>query len=186
MFFHKSKSLPFLAMVLSCGLAACGGGNGGGSSTPVVVPTVSPASAPTATPTTEPKTSVVTTLPYTPSATTVVVGEQVTVVASGTVNFETPSEWCELGPGACHTDPNGLPWSYCEHDPSPAFTAPGLNCWSMIGRIGVNGKPFQLGSSMTFTAARTGLLYVGVNDNDYLDNSGTWTAAFTPIGLVTP
>ena len=52
--------------------------------------------------------------------------------------------------------------------------APGLTCSSLIGRIG-NGAPFQVGTGTSFSAPTAGRLYLGVNDNVFGDNSGSWT-----------
>lgn len=53
--------------------------------------------------------------------------------------------------------------------------APGLHCYSLVANI-ANGTPFQLGSSASFTASVSGRLYLGVNDNVFDDNSGSWQA----------
>jgi hypothetical protein len=43
----------------------------------------------------------------------------------------------------------------------------------LIGRIGEQGKPFTIGSMRTpVIAEESGNLYLGVNDNDFRDNSG--------------
>jgi len=52
-----------------------------------------------------------------------------------------------------------------------------LACWSLIGKIGQNGTPFQVGTSLTnFTAHVSGELFLGVNDNILRDNTGSWIA----------
>lgn len=48
---------------------------------------------------------------------------------------------------------------------------PGVASGALIGRIG-NGKPFGIGSQTTITAPSTGPLYLGVNDDQFEDNSG--------------
>jgi hypothetical protein len=47
-----------------------------------------------------------------------------------------------------------------------------------VGKIGANGTPFEVGSSFVLTvpSAASGELYLGVNDNNYPDNSGSWTS----------
>ena len=47
-----------------------------------------------------------------------------------------------------------------------------------VGRIGEDGTPFNVGSSAT-TDASAGELYLGVNDNYYPDNTGSWTVEVT-------
>ncbi|GEM_PF-1470140 len=64
---------------------------------------------------------------------------------------------------------------------SASFPAPNLACWSLIGRIGT-GPPFEVGSS-TLVTATSGLLYLGVNDGDFSDNSGNWTVRIKLGGM---
>jgi hypothetical protein len=54
-----------------------------------------------------------------------------------------------------------------------------LPCWSLIGRVGPSGAPFEVGSKITMTAAAAGEFYLGVNDNFFGDNSGAWSATIT-------
>lgn len=99
-------------------------------------------------------------------------GETITVTASGTLNW---LPGCSVL-GGCTTTPNGDPWSTCQTF-SPPFPAPGLACWSVIGKIGQNGTPFQVGTSLTnFPAPASGELFLGVNDNYPPDNIGSWIA----------
>jgi hypothetical protein len=78
--------------------------------------------------------------------------------------------------------PTGVPWSQecfkIAYQVSRAkFPAPGLACWSLIGRIGEGGKPFEVGTRRSFVVAQTGGLFLGINDNFTSDNAGTWVAA---------
>ena len=59
---------------------------------------------------------------------------------------------------------------------SGSWTAPGLPCWSLIGRIG-NGTPFFVGDSYQAVIKNPGELYLGVDDEtgQFGDNSGSWT-----------
>ena len=59
------------------------------------------------------------------------------------------------------------------------FLAPGLPCWSLIAKIGQSGSIFEVGLSKTFQASASGQLYLGVNDDYFGDNSGSWTAVIT-------
>ena len=45
---------------------------------------------------------------------------------------------------------------------------------ALIGRIGVNGQPFAIGSTATITAPDTGILFLGVNDDGFGDNKGNF------------
>lgn len=72
------------------------------------------------------------------------------------------------------------------------FVAPGLPCWSLIGRFGLDGAPFFIGSfslSGDIGAPSTPEdLYLGVNDQigQFGDNSGAWTVngKFTIDGVL--
>jgi len=54
------------------------------------------------------------------------------------------------------------------------FVCPGLYAWSLIGKIS-GSTCVQLGSAGTFTAPSSGSLTLFFNDNDYIDDSGSWT-----------
>ena len=62
-----------------------------------------------------------------------------------------------------------------------SFPAPDLACWSLVGRIG-SGPPFEVGSAVTVTAT-SGELYLGVNDGDFSDNSGSWAVRIKIGGM---
>ena len=54
----------------------------------------------------------------------------------------------------------------------------GLPCWSLIGKIGDHGKPFEVGTASTHSVTESGELYLSVNDESvysFVDNSGSWT-----------
>ena len=77
-----------------------------------------------------------------------------------------------------YASPLGQPWSACSSGGlGGPFPAPGLPCWSLIGRIGELGVPFEVGSSVTLKAQTSGTLYLGVNDNYFPDNRGAWNAS---------
>ena len=60
------------------------------------------------------------------------------------------------------------------------FSVPSAPCYSLVGKIGADGLPFEVGAGYSTTSvAATGELYLGPNDNHYLDNRGTWTAVVT-------
>lgn len=108
---------------------------------------------------------------WTPTGISVTTGEGLTIQASGTMNWYTGT--CP----SCTSDPNGVAWSQCATR-APDVVAPGLNCWSLIGRIG-GGPPFEVGTSLTLTAFASGELELGVNDDYYVDNTGSWVATVT-------
>lgn len=59
---------------------------------------------------------------------------------------------------------------------SRTFPDANLSCHSLIGRIGLSGSVFEVGSSGRFQAYAAGRLYLGVNDNFFPDNTGSWIA----------
>ena len=95
--------------------------------------------------------------------------------ASGTINVQsgnpafnnTPAGQGPADPGCIGN--SDTPWG-------DDWTAEGLPCWSLIGRIG-DGSPFEIGDAATFTVSSPGELYLGVNDQAtaFGDNSGSWT-----------
>ncbi|MEV0308236.1 LecA/PA-IL family lectin [Nonomuraea fuscirosea] len=57
-----------------------------------------------------------------------------------------------------------------------AWVAPGLPCWSLIGRVG-DGSPRAVGQEAHLQGK--GDLYLGINDEvaTFGDNSGSWTVS---------
>jgi hypothetical protein len=111
--------------------------------------------------------SVPATQPWSDTGLTVRSGLLVTIAATGTI---------QVNLGGTSQTPNGQGGSPgCVGDST--FTAPGLACWSLIGRID-NGAPFEVGTLHSFSVPAGGHLYLGVNDqvNGFWDNSGSWTA----------
>jgi len=51
-----------------------------------------------------------------------------------------------------------------------------LPCSSLIGRVGVNGSPVEIGMKRKFSAAGIGKLYLRIDDNSAQTNSRLWTA----------
>jgi hypothetical protein len=117
---------------------------------------------------------IVLTHPWTQTGMSVTAGERLTIQASGSMNWYTGG--CPT-PGNCTVDPNGVAWARCGTI-APAIVAPGINCWSLIGRIG-GSAPFEVGTSLTLTASTSGELDLGVNDNNFCDNTGSWVATVT-------
>lgn len=106
-------------------------------------------------------------------------GQLVTVVASGGVSFSAGSP--PISPAGdretCYAAFNG-PHGWRLHP----YLANDLSCNSLLGRIGEGGRIFEIGSARTFRSAAPGELYLGVNDNFFPDNSGSWTVRITVIG----
>ncbi|MGD0207442.1 MAG: hypothetical protein ABSC89_07550 [Verrucomicrobiota bacterium] len=100
-------------------------------------------------------------------------GQTITINASGTVTVGA------LIPAYNNETPAGRPELTGTTRPGGALVAPGLAPWSLVGRIGSSGKPFEIGTSKTFTASDSGRLYLSVNDNWFPDNSGSWNVTVT-------
>jgi PA-IL-like protein len=115
--------------------------------------------------TTTPPLTVLGTQPWIDTGVDLAQGTVISINASGTVKI------AGSGPGK---SPAGN--STCTADQS--FIAPGLACWSLIGRIG-NGPLFAVGTGATITAINPGVLWLGINDQagSFGDNPGTWAAS---------
>lgn len=119
--------------------------------------------------------------PYTNSGIVVSANEQLSITATG------KAQWRLHCTGSCRVSPSGVPFSTkrCktlqESKVFGPFTAPGLACFSLIGKISAHGDPFEVGSSLRYTvpANASGDLYLGFNDNLYRDNSGGFEATIS-------
>ena len=87
--------------------------------------------------------------------------------AAGTV------EWAGAGSTAT---PNGVPAADCSNSNSVVFA---ICHMALIGRIGLTGTPFLVGSSYSGSPG-AGLLYLRQNDSNTGDNRGTFTGTITP------
>ena len=86
-------------------------------------------------------------------------GEMFSVLASGSVNF-----------GPASTGPEGFaPPEYDQYNVVPCSEHAGL-----MGKVGQNGEPFFLGAEAVSVATAAGTLYLGVNDSDFGNNSGSF------------
>ncbi|MGA2252384.1 hypothetical protein [Terracidiphilus sp.] len=116
--------------------------------------------------------------PWTDSAFQVVQGQTYTISATGMLQFN--GNATALAPpngrtGGPMVDPSCAPGAY--HSGTPA---PQLPCLSLIGKIGPDGTPFEVGRTTTFVAPASGELFLGVNDGYLSDNSGGWVASVVP------
>ena len=114
--------------------------------------------------------------PWTDASTQVTQGQTYTITASGILNYS-GSDPRAVAPPAGRFDPNCLPGQV-----HGGFAAPQLPCWSLIGKIGADGVPFEVGYGRTIVAPASGELFLGVNDNNYPDNSGGWVASISQPG----
>lgn len=95
-------------------------------------------------------------------------GAPVKLTASGTIKIGTR-------PGEADWGPDGKPST--KASPGTAgreYIAPGLTRFSLVGRIGPSGAPFQV-TGWNGTSPERGRLYLAVNDLNTHDNSGSWT-----------
>ncbi len=118
--------------------------------------------------------NVILTSNWTDTGISVTSGQQFTVTATGQLNWYTGG--CPRGRN-CITTPDGDLGGGC----SPRVPAPKLTCWSLIGRIGQRGEPFQVGTHLDYTVPDgiSGEFYLGVNDFNLPDNTGEWKATIT-------
>ncbi len=112
---------------------------------------------------------------WTDTGLAVVPGQQLTITTAGTMNY-----WTGGCPSTqnCVVTPEGLPWSLCAGGSTAGpYLTPGLACFSLVGRFG-NGTPFEVGSTLTVTvpAGASSEFFLGVNDNYYGDNTGSWVS----------
>ena len=111
------------------------------------------------------------TIPWTATSLMVTAGQPLTITATGTIRFVDRRHYA--------APPSGrLPCLAARK--MPFFVDPAAPCYSLIGRIGPDGTPFEVGTDFSTTSApATGELYLGPNDNRFPDNRGTWTATVT-------
>jgi hypothetical protein len=120
----------------------------------------------------------------------VAAGASVSITASGTERYT-------VTPQDCYSTPAGFPWGGKTAGPCgftcpdynsvfyPQTPAPGLPCFSLIGRIG-SGSPFEVGYGTTFVSQSAGELYLGYNDWYYPDVVGNYSGGFSTRIVVTP
>jgi hypothetical protein len=110
---------------------------------------------------------------WTNTKVTIPAGDEVGISADGQITVS-PAE--TVGPAG---DPSCTP---AQNYPGKNFPAPALPCYSLIARIG-NGTPFEVGTSTLITNAASGVLYLGINDNSFSGNSGSWNVKIKLGGL---
>lgn len=109
--------------------------------------------------------------PWTPTGINLRSGDAFTIVAEGII--VTNLAGATASPGGTPPD---CRVAGSVHIP---FVAPELPCWSLIGRISPQGHIFEVGSRAELIASISGQLFLGVNDNFFGDNSGSWTVHVT-------
>ena len=95
-------------------------------------------------------------------------GDAVSITASGTV-FPSPNR-------AVPASPDGVP----DRPGLRQFNVvQGADHSGLIGRVGKDGAPFNVGSSDHFSADSAGRLFLGINDTGVYDNDGAFVAKVT-------
>jgi len=98
-------------------------------------------------------------------------GDQVTITASGNVT---------AGRRAGVVSPEGGRQTAAGVFGATTYPVPSAGVGALIGYIvsnnGQSSQPFYIGSQATFTASADGRLYLMVNDDNYGDNSGSFSA----------
>lgn len=119
--------------------------------------------------------NIVGSVPWTDAGVNFNAGQTLSITASGTIDF--------VGERYYPASPNGT--LRCLRD-TEKFIAPALQCYSLVAKIGINGTPFEVGTSfINASVTAPGELYLGVNDNHFPDNRGTWIAVVNG-GMLTP
>jgi hypothetical protein len=96
-------------------------------------------------------------------------GDDVSVTAAGTVYPAVPNRSLLNGPSGLANRPDLVSRS----------VLPTANHASLIGRVGDNGTPFNVGASTRFTASVPGRLFLGINDIGLENNDGAFQARVT-------
>jgi len=123
--------------------------------------------------------AVAATQPWTDSGVSVEAGQSYSITGSGAIHYGLS------GPHSVSTPAGRFDQGECfPGEIHPKNISPTLPCFSLLGRIGPNGDPFEVGMGTTLTASASGELFLGVNDSDFSDNSGAWMATVVPAAGV--
>jgi len=105
-------------------------------------------------------------------------GDLVEVKADGTARLGASPSLSAVSPAGVTNNCAGASSVYGRA--AGTFPAPALACWSLVGRI--NGPApgvFGIGAGRRFQVKGGGRLYLGVNDDNVSDNSGSWNVMVT-------
>ena len=115
--------------------------------------------------------------PWTDAKIEVREGEKLSITASGQIR------WADGSKNFC--GPEGVPHKPSEDSKNPFRARPikDGNVGALIAKIGSSlalvdhesGTVIKVGTSSTFTADRSGTLFLGINDDDFTDNDGHFT-----------
>ena len=99
------------------------------------------------------------------------------IIADGTIRVAADRRIGIQKPGGFY--PNCIRAKQLFGQPAGPVPASQLSCWSLLGRVLAGGTIFEIGKQGTVPPGSAGRLYLGVNDDDYTDNSGYWQAVIT-------
>jgi hypothetical protein len=106
------------------------------------------------------------------------------------IDLVSGSSYSIIVKGIASTDGATVPSDAFWYGPAGGFAAagsnyplPGVPVQSTIGKIGTTGPSFYVGTLFTFTANKSGRLYLGFNDTDFSDNAGYYIAFVHGPGL---
>jgi len=99
--------------------------------------------------------------PWTPTGITLKKGQMLTINATGEVQLSGDSNDIAVPTGAK------------SQRYAPRSALPRTFAGALIGRIG-NSQPFPIGDNASFDAPGTGQLFLGVNDDSFADNQGSY------------
>lgn len=110
-------------------------------------------------------------------------GDSLTVTATGSATYGPEGDPSCQGYPITHPDGSrDLGGIDCGPKYDQNATLPSAPVGALIGRISNGGGWFTIGSSRTWTAGRTGTLYLLYNDSKYSDNTGSYSATVKDNG----
>lgn len=101
-------------------------------------------------------------------------GERVLLSADGTVYLRSGSQ-----------DP-ARPAGALAARSAPGAPLPALLAGALIGRVGERGVPFGIGDQTSIPMPAAGQFYLGINDDELSDNSGSFSVRITRSGTSSP
>lgn len=97
-------------------------------------------------------------------------GDTISFLATGQIRWSNRSSEQLVGPNGSTSKLKARLGSY---------PVPTMGAGALIAKIGPKGTPFAVGERTAITAPTTGTVYLGINDNFFSDNSGTFQVTIT-------
>ena len=107
-------------------------------------------------------------IPWTDTGIQIKKGDEITFEATGEVEWTTGKK----------VGPEGSQSKLKSQFPIRPYPSVNIGAGGLIGKVG-QGRVFVVGKSATIMADRTGLLYLGINDNFFRNNSGQFSVSIT-------